>query len=164
MQDRIRRTAEIAYMALIFAAAFVTWWQASLLPPAPYDPLGPKSFPIWVSCGLVALAAMMLARLLLGKALGRAAQAMVTGLDGEAEHTLRPWTAGLTLLLAFLYALALSLAKVSFLPATAVYLFAAGAVLGPLKRKRLLVMAVFAIAAAFAVDFLFRVVFKLDLS
>ena len=164
MQDRITRTAEIAYIALILAVACIVWWQASLLPPAPYDPLGPKSFPIWVCYGLAALAAMMLMRLVFGKALGRAAQAMVTGLDGGAAHALSPWTAALTLLLAFAYAGALGIAKFPFLPVTAVYLFAAGAVLGPLTRGRLLAVAVFAVAAAFAVDLLFRVVFKLDLT
>ena len=70
----------------------------------------------------------------------------------------------LTLVLAFAYAAALSFRGVGFLPATAVYLFLSGAVLGPLKRRRVTVVAVFAVAAAVVLDFLFRTIFKLDLT
>lgn len=163
-QDRIKRTAEIAYIMLILAVAAAIWREASFLRPAPYDPLGPKSFPTWVSYGLAALAAMMLARLAFGRKLGLAAQSMVTGLGGGTTHALSPWTAVLTLLLGFAYAAALSFRSTPFLPATAVYLFLAGAVLGPLERKRLVVLAVFAAVAAATLDFLFRAVFKLDLT
>jgi hypothetical protein len=163
-QDRITRRAEIAYIVLIMAAAAMVWREASLLPPAPYDVLGPKSFPIWVSYGLAALAMAMLARVALGKALGRAAQSMVTGLGGAAAHAPRPWVAALTLLLAFAYAAALSVRAIPFLPATALYLFLACAVLGPITRKRLTAAALFAVAAAIGLDLLFRSLFQLDLT
>lgn len=163
-QDRITRRAEIAYIVLILAAAALVWREASLLPPAPYDALGPKSFPIWVSYGLAALAVAMLARAVLGKALGRAAQSMVTGLGGAATHAPSPRAAALTLLLAFAYAAALSFRNIPFLPATAIYLFLACAVLGPITRKRLTVAALFAVAAAAALDLLFRTLFQLDLT
>lgn len=162
--DRITRSAEIAYIVLILAAAGLVWREASLLPPAPYDPLGPKSFPLWVSYGLATLGAAMLARIALGKALGRAGQSMVTGLSDVAAHALSPWVAVLTLLLAFAYAAALSFRSVPFLPATAIYLFLACATLGSLSRKRLIVAAVFAVVAAVMLDRLFRVFFQLDLS
>jgi hypothetical protein len=163
-QHRIRRIAEYAYVALILAVALLVWREASRLPPAPYDPLGPRAFPIWVSYGLAALGVAMLARLLFGKAIGRATHSMVTGLNGDAAHTLSPWTAALTLLLAFLYAVGLSVPRVPFLAATAVYLFVAGAVLGPLERRRLVALAVVAIVAAAVLDYLFRTLFSLDLT
>jgi hypothetical protein len=163
-QDRIRRTAEYAYVALILAVAFAVWREAGKLPPAPYDPLGPKAFPVWASYGLAALGVAMLARLLFGRAIGRAAQSLVTGLEGGATHAPSPWTAGATLLLGFAYAAALSVRGVPFLPATAIYLFLAGAVLGPFARKRLALLAVFAVAAAVVLDFVFRALFKLDLT
>ena len=117
------RVAEIAYVVLILAVAGLVWREASALPPAPYDPLGPKAFPIWVSYALAALGLAMLARLLFGRSLGRAAQAMVVGLEEAGEHAPRPWVAAVTLVLAFAYAAALSVRGVAFLPATAVYLF-----------------------------------------
>jgi Tripartite tricarboxylate transporter TctB family len=164
-QDGVTRTAEVAYVLLILAAAGIVWREASALPPAPYDALGPKAFPIWVSYALAALGLSMLVWLLLGRSLGRAGQAMVVGLDDlMGEHERRPRAAILTLLLAFAYAFALSFRSVGFLPATAVYLFLSGAVLGPLERRRLTVLAVFAVAAAVALDLLFRRIFKLDLT
>jgi len=162
-QDRIGRIAEIAYIAVILGVAAAVWREASTLPPAPYDPLGPKFFPTWVSYGLAALAAAMLARLALGRKLGRAAQSMVVGIGGAASHAPSPWTAALTLLLGCAYAAAFGFRGIPFLPATAVYLFLAGALLGPLERRRLVVVAAFAVAMAAALDFLFRAVFKLDL-
>ena len=63
MQDRVTRTAEIAYVVLILVIAGIVWHEASALPPAPYDPLGPKAFPIWVSYALAALGLAMLVRL-----------------------------------------------------------------------------------------------------
>lgn len=161
--DRVTRIAEIAYIVLISAVAAVVWREASGLPPAPYDPLGPKSFPIWVCGGLIVLAAGMLVRLAFRRTLGFTGQRMVIGFDAAA-HRLSPWTATLTFVLALAYAAALGTRAVQFMPATAVYLFASAAALGPLKRTRLAVVAAFAILGALVVDFLFRVVFKLDLA
>ena len=56
--------------------AGIVWREASMLPPAPYDALGPKAFPIWVSYALGALGLAMLVRLVLGLSLGRAGQAV----------------------------------------------------------------------------------------
>jgi hypothetical protein len=150
---------------LILALAAIVWREANRLPAAPYDPLGPKAFPIWVSFALAGLGLAMILRLLLGRSLGRAAQSMVVGLEDVADaHRRRPWTALFTLVLAFAYATALSFRSVGFLPATAVYLFFAGMALSPLTRRRAAVVAVFAVVAAVALDFLFRTIFKLDLS
>jgi hypothetical protein len=163
--DRITRTAEIAYVVLILAVAGIVWRAASALPPAPYDALGPKSFPIWVSYALAALGLAMLIRLLLGRSLGRAAQSMVVGLE-EAMGTRAgaPWVAIATLVLAFAYAATFGVRGIGFLPATAVYLFVSGLLLGPLERRRILIVALFAVAAAFLLDFVFRTIFKLDLA
>jgi hypothetical protein len=159
------RAAEFAYVVLILAVAGIVWREAGALPSAPYDPLGPKTFPIWVSYGLAALGLAMLARLLFGRSLGRASQALVVGLeDVTGEHVRRPWIAALTLVLAFAYAAGLSFRSIGFLPATAVYLFASGIVLGPFTRRRLTVIAIFAIVCAAVLDLLFRTIFKLDLT
>ena len=164
-QDGVTRTAEVAYVVLILAFAGIVWREAGTLPPAPYDALGPKTFPIWVSYALAALGLTMLVWLLLGRPLGRAGQSMVVGLDDLAgEHQRRPWAAVLTLVLAFAYATALSFRAVGFLPATAAYLFLSGVALGPPERRRVVALAVFAIVAAVALDLLFRRLFKLDLT
>jgi hypothetical protein len=164
----VTRRAEIAYIVLVLAVAGVTWREARALPPAPYDALGPKAFPIGVSAALALLGLAMLVRLLAGRSLGQAAVSMAAGLDvgldAAATHARRPWTAAGILLLAFAYAGALSVRGVGFLPATAAYLFLSGALLGPLARRRLAAVAAFAVAAAVVLDLLFRVLFRLDLS
>ncbi len=163
-EDRVTRIAEIAYIILIFAIAGVMWQQAGNLPPAPYDPMGPKFFPMSVSVVLGALSLAMLIRVLMGRGLGRAMQSMVTGLEGGGEHVQRPLTAVLTILLAIGYAIAFNFPSIGFFPATAVYLFLSGLVLGSLELKRVAGVAVFAVVAAYALDLLFRVLFQLDLN
>jgi hypothetical protein len=164
-QDGVTRIAEVAYVVLILAVAGIVWREASTLPPAPYDVLGPKTFPIWVSYALASLGLTMLVWLLLGRSLGRARQSMVVGLDDPAgEHQRRPWTAVLMLVLAFAYAIALTFRSVGFLSATAVYLFLSGVALGPLERRRIIALTIFAVVAAVALDLLFRRIFKLDLT
>jgi hypothetical protein len=161
----ITRAAEIAYVTMILAVAGIVWREASALPPAPYDSLGPKSFPIWVSYGLGALGLAMLARLLFGRSLGSAAQAMVVGLEvAIGERVSRPWAAIAILVLAFAYAATFSFRGIGFLPATAVYLFLSGVVLGPVERRRILMVAIFAVVAAILLDLVFRTIFKLDLT
>jgi hypothetical protein len=159
------RVAEFSYVLLILAVAGIIWHAASALPPAPYDPLGPKTFPVWVSCGLIALGLVMLARLLFRRSLGQAAQSTVIGLeDAEGNHERRPWVAVLTLILAFAYAAGLSFRSIGFLPATAVYLFLSGVILGPIERRRVIIVAIFAVVAAVILDIAFRAIFKLDLN
>jgi hypothetical protein len=158
------RRAEIAYIVLVLVVAGVTWREARGLPPAPYDPLGPKAFPIGVSVALAALGLAMSVRLMVGRSLGRAATGMVVGLEAGAGQARRPWTAAGILLLAFGYAGALSVRGVGFLPATAAYLFLSGVLLGPLAGRRVAAMAAFAVAAAIFLDLLFRVLFRLDLT
>jgi putative tricarboxylic transport membrane protein len=160
---RIQRAAEIGYIALVLVVALVLWREAGKLPPAPYDPLGPAAFPRWAAYGLGGLGIAMAARLVLGGGLGRAAQSLVSGLDGDAEHVLKPWTAVLTLMLAFAYAAVLSTRSIPFVLCTGVYLFAAGAVLGPLHGRRLVGVGFFAVIAAVALELMFRRLFSLDL-
>ncbi len=160
---RIQRAAEIGYIVLVFVVALVLWREAGKLPPAPYDPLGPAAFPRWAAYGLAALGVAMTVRLLLGGGLGRAAQSLVSGLDGAAEHDLKPWTAVLTLMLALAYAGVLSLRSIPFVLCTGVYLFAAGAILGPFQGRRLAVVGLFAVVASVTLELLFRRLFSLDL-
>lgn len=160
---RIQRTAEIGYIALVLGVAIVLWREAGKLPPAPYDPLGPAAFPRWAAYGLGGLGVAMALRLVLGGGLGRAAQSLVSGLDGDVEHVLKPWIAMLTLMLAFAYAAVLSARSIPFVLCTGVYLFAAGAILGPIHRRRLALVGLFAVIAALALELLFRRLFSLDL-
>jgi len=156
------RKAEIAYVVLILATAAAVWREAVSLPPAPYDALGPKAFPLWVSGAMAALGGIMLLRLFMGRSLGQSSQMMVPGL-GDSNGASRPWIAFAVLALAFGYAAALTSRSVGFLTATAVYLFLSGITLGPGNRRGTIAAAVFAAVSALVLDVLFRRIFSLDL-
>lgn len=164
-EGRVTRTAEVAYVVLIIAIAGVILQQAIQLPPAPYDPMGPKALPIGVAVGLGALGLIMLAKLLFGRGLSRTVQSMVVGLEADgAGHVRRPLTAVLIVLLAIAYAIAFNFPSIGFFRATTVYLFLSGLVLSRLEWRNVAGVAVFAVTAAYALDLLFRVLFQLDLN
>ena len=161
---RIQRAAEIGYIVLVLAVALVLWREAGKLPPAPYDPLGPAAFPRWAAYGLGGLGVAMAARLVLGGGLGRAAQSLVSGLDGDAEHVLKPWTAVLTLLLAFAYAAVLEHALDPLRPrARASTCLRPGRSSARFTDGVSWVVGLFAVIAAVALELLFRRLFSLDL-
>ena len=162
-EERVTRAAEMGYIALILALAAIAGYQAWRLPPAPYDSMGPSFFPLSVSIVLGALGFAMLVKVAFGRGLERRAQSMVVGLGEAAEHVQRPLTALLTILLAIGYAITFAKPGIGFLPATAVYLFLSGLVLGPFALKRAAGIAVFAVVMAIALDLLFRVLFQLAL-
>jgi hypothetical protein len=155
------RLAECVYIALVLGGAALLGREAGRLPPAPYDPLGPGSFPRWTAAALGGLGCAMALRLALGQALGEAAVSLIA--RSEGAHRRSPWTAAATLGLAFAYAILLSTRLVPFIAATAVYLFAAGAILGPPAPRRLGILALAAAVAAAVLDQAFRRLFHLDL-
>jgi hypothetical protein len=157
------RVADAAYALALLIVAGLVLDEAGKLAPAPFDPLGPKTFPIWISYGLIALALAMLARIATGRDLGRAQQSMVLGLGDASEHARRPWVALALFGLTIVYATALSSRGIGFVIATGVYLIAAGLTLSRFDRKQILPIATASIAAAVALDLIFRRVFVLDL-
>lgn len=161
--NRAARVSDALYSLALLLIAGLVLREAGTLAPAPYDPLGPKTFPVWICYGLIALALAMLARLATGRDLGRAQQSMVLGLDQMAEHVRRPWTALALFGLTIAYAAALSLRGIGFMAATGCYLLLAGLTLTRLDRKQLLPIAIAAGVAAVALDFIFRRIFILDL-
>ncbi len=164
-EDRATRTAEMAYVCLIILVAGVVLQQALQLPPAPYDPMGPKALPIGVALALGGLGLLMLLRLVFGRGLSRTVQSMVVGFEDEgAGHVRRPLTAVLIVLLAIAYAIAFGVSQIGFFQATAVYLFLSGLVLSRPSWRGVAILAAFAVAAAYALDLLFRVLFQLDLN
>ena len=163
MQDGITRTAEIAYVVLILAVAALVWREAGACRRRPtirsaqgVPDLGQLRAGGARPCHAGAAPAGALARpratawWWVSTTGGRARAAAVGG---------RPHAGPRVRL-----CVRLSFRGVGFLPATAVYLFLSGAVLGPLERRRLTVLAVFAVAAAVVLDLLFRRVFRLDLT
>lgn len=158
------RIGDAAYAVALLAVAGIVLREAQKLPPAPFDPLGPGTVPIWICWGLIGLALAMLANLAAGRDLGRAQQSMVIGLGGaDAEHRPRPWIAAALFGLTVAYMAALSVRGIGFMLATFGYLLLAGALLSGLQRNKLLPVAIVAAVMAILLEVAFRRLFQLDL-
>src|SRR5262245_8974267 len=83
-QQRRERLADLGLALVMMVISAVVWWEASKLAPAPFDPLGPKSFPMWIAgaLGLLSLAAVII--ILCGKSVGRSETSMILGIGEEA--------------------------------------------------------------------------------
>ncbi|MBM3526215.1 MAG: hypothetical protein FJX57_24965 [Alphaproteobacteria bacterium] len=159
------RRTDLVFALAVLAIAGIAWREASRLAPAPFDPLGPKTVPIWICIGLVGLASLMLLRLALGAVVGASRTSLITGLgdDPTAAHRPRPALAVLAYAITALYVAALSLSGVSFLVATIGFIAAMVAALGPRRPRDLAIAAVVAIAGGLFIDTLFRRIFTVDL-
>lgn len=54
-QDQSARVADAVYAVPLFVVAGMVLTEAGRLAPAPFDPLGPKTFPVWIAYGLIGL-------------------------------------------------------------------------------------------------------------
>jgi hypothetical protein len=158
-----RRGANAAFALIVLALAAAVWWEAGKLPDSPFDPLGPKSFPILVSYVLATLAAVLLVRVLAGMPLQRPNRA-IPGINAgpELEYALRPRLASVVFLLTGLYALALHLG-LPFLLATAGYMAVSGLLMVPRRRKPIVIVLTTAVIGALALDLIFRRLLSVDL-
>lgn len=169
MDDSARRgrIGDLGLALAVLAVAGLVWREAARLEPAPFDPLGPRTLPIWICMGLVGLALLMLARLALGAAIGASRTSLITGL-GQTDAAApapqrRPVLALATLALSIAYAVALATPPIRFVYATAVFIAALILTLGPRRPRDIGLAALVGAVGAGLVDLLFRVVFTVDL-
>lgn len=162
---RAQTRADLGFAVAVLVICAFTWREADRLQPALFDPLGPKSFPIWICAILAGLAVLMLVRMALGKAIGASRTSLITGLgdDPDATHAARPGLAVATFAITAAYAAALSVPGLKFVVATAAYIAAMILALGPRRPRDLVLAGVVAAGGGLAVDLLFRVVFAVDL-
>lgn len=155
--------AIVALVALAVAGA--TWWEARRLPPAPFDPLGPKTVPIWLCYALGILAVVMLGRLALGLRIGQSTTAMILGVSGgqSAEYRLRPGLAVFSFLWTVAYTAALTFTPVTFLIATIVYLAVLGWAMSDRSRRQTIIALVVAVIGGLAINYTFTRIFVVDL-
>jgi hypothetical protein len=161
---RERRVDAIA-AAVVLLVAGVTWWEARRLPPAPFDPLGPGTVPLWLCYVLAGLALIVLGRLALGLRIGQSTTAMIMGVAGETptDYTLRPGLAVFSFAWTVVYAAVLTFTPVTFLVATIVYMAALGwAMCDRSKRQTMIALAV-AVIGGLAINTTFTKIFVVDL-
>lgn len=122
------RRADATLGVAMLAVALLIWWEARKLPPSPFDPLGPKSFPIWLSYALAALSIVLLVRVALGLRVGQSTVSLVLGVGGDApaEYRLRPGLAAFVFACTLAYAAVLTFTPLSFLWSTIAYMAVLG--------------------------------------
>lgn len=154
------------WLAIAMAAvSAIVWWEASKLGPAPFDPLGPKSFPMWIAGALGLLSLVSIVAILAGRALGRSDTSLILGIGEEApaDYALRPGLAVTAALLTVAYVAVLTATGIGFLWATIVYIGALGWAMSDRTPRHALIAAVIAVIAGSAITYLFTKIFVLDL-
>ncbi len=162
--SRERRADLWLAIAMIVVSAAV-WWQASKLAPAPFDPLGPKSFPMWIATALGLLSVVAVIIVLCGRALGRSDTSLILGIGDEApgDYALRPGLAVAASALTLAYVAALTLTGAGFLWTTIAYIAALGWAMSERTRRHTLIAAIIAVVAGSGITYLFTKIFVLDL-
>ncbi len=156
-----KRAADAVFALGSAVLSTVVYFGARDLPESPFDPLGPAAFPLALAALLALLAAVQLARLAFGFATGARAVAMVHGLDGSGTHRLRVDLAVAIYAMTISYAAALAFGA-GFLPATTVYVIAAGASLAGRDRRAVIKASGIGAVLATAIWLLFTHVFLLQ--
>ncbi|MBM3599880.1 MAG: tripartite tricarboxylate transporter TctB family protein [Alphaproteobacteria bacterium] len=160
-----QRRADIVMALVMIAVSAAVWWEASKLPPAPFDPLGPKSFPMWIAMALGGLSVVAVIMALFGRALGRAETSLILGIGEEApeDYALRPGLAVLAAVITMAYAAALSFTGISFLWATMAYIGALGWAMSDRTRRHTIIALAVAVISGAAITLIFTKIFVLDL-
>lgn len=160
-----RRAADAGFALAMIAVAGAVGSEAWRLPPGLFDPLGPGVFPLIVAGLLALLGLLLLARLLLGRAVGQAETSLILGLDGEAPggHRLRPGLALFTFLWLAAYVAAIASAALPFLPATLLFLAVLGWMLSGRDRRATVIAAAVALGVGGGVWLLFARVLHVPL-
>ncbi|MAS06612.1 MAG: hypothetical protein CL534_18270 [Ahrensia sp.] len=147
--------------------AALALWQALLLPPAIFEPLGPSTFPLWLAITLFALGLLDLLAWLRKR---RAAEPdgdevmAVTEVDMPAQPGEgRLWVPVLIGLATFVYVAVWQYFRIGFPIVTAVYVFAASAPFAGGKPRELGLMALGAILFGYANYYLFTEVLFIDI-
>ncbi|WP_028035798.1 tripartite tricarboxylate transporter TctB family protein [Chelativorans sp. J32] len=149
--EQKERTADLVLMAAVFCVSAVFLVLALQLPPSRFDPLGPGSFPIGICLLLMALSGAGAARLLLGRALGRAETSLIVGIGQEAEYARHPQLAVALFALTVAYALVLQFTPLSFFWTTVLFVALGGILMSRTLAPRIVVTALAVALAAGAV-------------
>jgi len=159
------RRTDAVLGAVMLAIAAVTWWEARKLPPAPFDPLGPKTFPIWLSCVLAGLAILLLARVALGLDVGRSTTRLILGVGDEApaEYRLRPGLAVFAFGWTVAYTAALTFTPVGFLVATIAYMAALGWAMSDRSPRQAATAVAIAVIGGSGIHYVFTRIFVVAL-
>ncbi len=133
-------------------------WEARGIPPGVFEPLGSAPIPR-VTAGLI----ILLALVVMGRALLALLRPAAAAPAGAEELTLRPLDALAVIALTTLYILAMALRLVDFAILTALFLLITIGVLTRFERRLLPLIVVLALVVGFGCQYVFTRIFVVDL-
>lgn len=143
--------------------AVVVYWQASLLPPPFFDPVGSAAVPKLVAVVLVLLAiGVVVERLRTKPGSAEAGFAPALEDDDEAPEP-APWTALASIVLPVLYVSVMQAGWLAFAQASTLFVFALGALFSRFRPRYLLFLVPVAFLAGYGLDYIFTEILYVDL-
>jgi hypothetical protein len=150
-----RSVADGAFGAAMIGVGALVMWGLRNQPKAPYDPVGAAAVPFWTAAIVMALGALLLARVLLRYSTRGEATAYFVSTDAiDDSYTVRPGLSATAAVAAFAYAAAMPL--VGFAVASAAFMAVLGWALSDRTPRALAAVAAVALGGGFGLDAGFR--------
>lgn len=142
---------DVAFAAFMIASGALTIWGLRNQPRAPFDPVGAAAIPVWTAWIVIALAALLLLRIALGKLTRGGAQSMFTSTEAvDASYEVRPVLSWTAIGLSFAYAAAMPI--LGFALASAVFMFVFGWALSDRSPRMAGIAAIVAVLGGYGLD------------
>lgn len=147
--------ADAAFAVSMIAVALLTMWGLRNQPMAPYDPVGAAAIPFWTAAAVLALAVVLLGRVLMRHSTRGNSIQLFTSSDAiddsyAVSHRLSIYAAGLSILYAAM------IPVLGFMAASVGYMFFTGWVLGDRTPRALVTVAAVAVVVGVGLDLGFR--------
>lgn len=142
--------------------AVVVYWQASLLPPPFFDPVGSAAVPKLVAIVLVLLAIGVVVERLRAKP-GSAETGFAPEVVDDEPAAPAPWTAFASIVLPVLYVSVMQAGWLAFAQASTLFVFALGALFSRFRPRLLLFLVPVAFLAGYGLDYIFTEILYVDL-
>jgi|GEM_PF-5052519 len=147
--------ADALFALAMMAVALLTMWGVRNQPRAPFDPVGAAAVPFWTAAIVLALACLLLVRVLLKHATRGAAMSLFTTSEAvDDSYAVVPRFSVYAVVLSVLYAALIPLA--GFLAASVLFMLVFGAALCDRTPRSLAVVAAVALAGGIGLDWGFR--------
>jgi len=146
---------DVVFAVSMIAAAGLTIWGLRNQPKAPYDPVGAAAVPFWTAIIVLALAVLLLARVLLKHSTRGNAISMFTMSEAVDDgYAVRPWLSVHAIVLSFAYTAAIPIA--GFMYASIGFMLLLGWLLSDRTPRAIALVVIVALVGAVGLDQGFR--------
>ncbi len=147
--------ADALFALAMMAVALLTMWGVRNQPRAPYDPVGAAAVPFWTAVAVLALASVLLVRVLLKHSTRGAAMSLFTMSEAvDDSYAVVPRFSIYAVVLSFLYVALIPLA--GFAAASVLFMLVFGTALCDRTPRSLAIVAVVALLGSVGLDYGFR--------